>query len=535
MLRQSVHRSTIRNIRSLKCGRRFQSTENNHKIRSIINSTGNKTSDIYDNELGYKKLGYNNKSDNTNNYKMKRNNDYNSVIDEKLTELGSKPIDFNYYLYYLNDIKSDDQLPYKFGMNQMHKSIREGNLGMDETLNKILDRFDINNNPINYAFGYGSKIFSQGSSIDNSNSQIDMILSVDDPVQWHDKNIKLNNLDYSFLKFGGSKVVDYVGKLGAGIYFNPFVQINSNVELKYGITSTKSLMNDLLNWNTFYLAGRLHKPVAIVKNNPQLKFLNQFNLSNAIKLSILLLGKSETKESELYLQIAGLSYLGDPRLKVKGENPDKVKNIVENQFKLFQDLYKPILNNYHPSLIQPIGGAGDGEQTYKINLSFEEIGKILVELPKEFRLLLIEKFTKSNPNLKIDEDLIIQNMLTYEINTSIQQEGSPKYKDLKSIPLTSSSIDILNDIPSNKWEYLTSGFKFGNSQIIKEMSKNYLDSNKNFRSLLVETIEETVGSGALVQSVKGILTAGIGRSWKYAVAKRMKYEQSILKKNKGKK
>ena len=31
--------------------------------------------------------------------------------------------------------------------------------------------------------------------------------------------------------------------------------------MKYGVISVRSLLDDLLNWRTLYMSGRMHKPV----------------------------------------------------------------------------------------------------------------------------------------------------------------------------------------------------------------------------------------------------------------------------------
>ncbi len=464
-------------------------------------------------------------------------------LDETLQQLQSKPVDFHYYLRSLHKIQREDKLPYKFGHNQLHQGSRTGT-GMDGMLEGILNRFDQNRvgeeNDMEYAFGYGSKIFSQGSGVDSSNSQIDMIYAVRDPVEWHRRNIVNNGGDYSIMKHLGPHAINYVTKMGAGVYFNPFVDVNVKgipLELKYGVTSTQNLADDLTNWSSMYLAGRLHKPVAIVENTPQLLFLNQFNLANAVKLSILLLNQKRITESELYLTIAGLSYMGDPRLKVKGENPDKVKNIVDNQFALFQNLYQPILDNYFPELLQCTNSESDdvSEKTYTVNLTEEQIAHVLIELPRQFRARLFNLYISEHDNV-YSKDRFAQDVITSPKHTCTlpgSSSSSGTTGGASSISYSNvRSARSLSDLPSSEWEYMTTSVKVDNSPYVRLLAHEMYGNPELLKHALSSTIETTVGESALVQSVKGILTAGLMRSWKYAMAKRSKYTQALRKKEK---
>lgn len=514
--------------------KRLQSSKNTTSGIDKKEETADLIIDHENRNLQLKKITIVVKEEHTNEEKIVSNNDSISVLDKKLQELQSKPVDFHYYLRSLHKIQKD-KLPYKFGINQMHNNVRE-NSAMDMVLNDIIKRFD---SPVNYAFGYGSKVFSQGSNVDISNSQIDIICAVSNPIEWHRQNIISNGSDYSFMKYLGPSAINYVGNLGAGIYFNPFVDINikgTPLELKYGITSVDTLVDDLTNWSTMYLSGRLHKPVAIVQNSPQLLFLNQYNLANAVKLSLLLLNKQQIKESELYLTIAGLSYMGDPRLKVQGENPDKVKNIVENQFQLFKALYKPFLENYFPELIQSVGDNGTifTDAIYNINLSEEQISNIIIELPRKFRsrIFNLMKATYGNELSKdqLARDMIINPSLS--ISTTKNTEAKiVSYNDLRSLNALSTS-ELLSDIPREDWEYLPTEYKVKNSPFVKSITSFLKENPQNMQFILSKTVENTVSSSALVQSVKGILTAGLVRSYKYALAKRKKYLQAQAKNQK---
>ena len=61
-----------------------------------------------------------------------------------------------------------------------------------------------------------------------------------------------------------------VQEIGAKLYFNPLIKLNSFPDvtvaddqrrIKYGIISEKNAIDDLMQWETFALAGRLQKPV----------------------------------------------------------------------------------------------------------------------------------------------------------------------------------------------------------------------------------------------------------------------------------
>jgi translocator assembly and maintenance protein 41 len=108
--------------------------------------------------------------------------------------------------------------------------------------------------------------------------------------------------------------------------------------IKYGVTSVDNLCSDLLNWNTLYLAGRMHKPLRIIKDDPRVRLTQQVNLTSAVRAALLTL-PAEFSETQLFETIAGISYGGDPRMILPGENRGKVGNIVRKQGPQFRELY----------------------------------------------------------------------------------------------------------------------------------------------------------------------------------------------------
>lgn len=230
------------------------------------------------------------------------------------------------------------RLPPKFGDNQ-HIDIDNETW---ERLKSVVDTIH-HKAPIRYAFAYGSGVFAQMGYDGKKKPMVDFIFAVSHPQHWHSLNIQANPHHYSFLGRLGSKAVTTVqDRYGAGVYFNPYVEVNG-MTIKYGVVSIDTLCNDLLNWETMYLSGRLHKPVKILLDDPRTRLSNQVNLFNATRVALLSLPKKFTSE-ELFTKIAGLSYTGDFRMSI-GENPHKVQNIVKAQVAQFHRLYDPLLAN----------------------------------------------------------------------------------------------------------------------------------------------------------------------------------------------
>ncbi|XP_036075209.1 phosphatidate cytidylyltransferase, mitochondrial isoform X2 [Rousettus aegyptiacus] len=172
---------------------------------------------------------------------------------------------------------------------------------------KILSHFP---EELSLAFAYGSGVYRQaGPSSNQKNAMLDFVFTVDDPVAWHSKNLKKNWNHYSFLKVLGAKVITTVqNNYGAGVYYNPLIMCDGKL-IKYGVISTSILIDDLLNWNNLYIAGRLQKPVKIIAMNENVTLRSALdkNLKSAVTAAFLMLPESFSEE-DLFIAIAGLSY-----------------------------------------------------------------------------------------------------------------------------------------------------------------------------------------------------------------------------------
>ena len=252
-------------------------------------------------------------------------------------------------------------------------------------LEGIIELFEA---PMQTLIGYGSGVLPQ-AGYTKQDQQIDFINVVGDANQFHRRNLQQYPGHYLTKNLALLRWIQ--GK--DGIYFNPFCPINGHT-VKYGTVLRQAALHDLLEWTQLYFAGRLHKPVNFVRDNdPMVKFLNQYNLKNALTLSVFMLGLGKpTKvlipetfsERQLYEQITRLSYMGDFRMKVGGENPHKVKNIVEKQFNLFKQVYEPIIDYFVHRGYLVISESGPNK-VFRANLLVNHRIQLVLTLPLGFR------------------------------------------------------------------------------------------------------------------------------------------------------
>lgn len=225
-----------------------------------------------------------------------------------------------------------------------------------------------------FAFAYGSGVKKQigyDDVLTNPNIQraattsppskkpvmIDLLFAVENSYQWHSQNMLKNPSHYSSMRLLGSKTIaHYQEHYGAKVYFNTLVPIEDNsLFIKYGVISTKDLIGDLLDWRDIYVAGRLQKPVEIIRLPTSSKVQNalELNLQSAVRSALLTLPKEFT-EFDFYSAISNLSYNGDFRM-IFGENKNKVENIVKPQIENFRNLYAPIVELFRSVLDYPKG------------------------------------------------------------------------------------------------------------------------------------------------------------------------------------
>mmetsp|Transcript_32001 Transcript_32001/g.83333 ORF Transcript_32001/g.83333 Transcript_32001/m.83333 type:complete len:453 (-) Transcript_32001:97-1455(-) len=233
--------------------------------------------------------------------------------------------------------------------------------------------------PVQHAFAYGSGVLHQPglympergeSAIKETCEQapqptipsskgpmIDFFLAVDDPLKWHTQNIQKNPGHYSWVaKLGPGAIKGIADHVGVGIHFNTLVRIQGGQMIKYGVTSTSSLLDDLHTWRHLYVAGRLQKPVlTLVSRKTEVEAAQAANQHAAAAAALLLLPPRFTTQDFLN-KIVTLSYSGDVRMGI-AEDPWKVQRIMQGSRPALDDMYLPLIKGPHAPFQPAVQGA----------------------------------------------------------------------------------------------------------------------------------------------------------------------------------
>lgn len=399
------------------------------------------------------------------------------------------------------NISKFSELPHRhLGANQ-HLMV---NQEFKKALGQVLWQFKA---PIRYAFAYGSGVFPQSLKMpevmpesphpnapeavakwqSTGAKTIDFVFGVSYTQHWHSLNLNQHRDHYSFLKYFGSGLVKRIQDgFGAGAYFNPYVIING-MAIKYAVVNLDTLSKDLLNWNTLYLAGRLQKPVKILRDDPRIRLANQINLISAVRTALLMLPENFT-ERDLYAQIAGLSYMGDLRMYFRAENPNKVFDIVDSQMTNFRQLYYPLIEDL-PNL-----GVNDPMASEKGWMASAEV----------------------NCNMQQDMDPVKRGNMVRRLPKAFRRKLYDHYQGVFQVP-------------AKEFRDLVAGSK-NEDAFSRRMGGDFdrrVGTHDGISEAMRRTIKSTVTWPAVTQSFKGILTAGPVRSWRYVQEKRAKGRMPI--------
>lgn len=336
---------------------------------------------------------------------------------------------------------------------------------------------------LNYAFGYGSGVLQQQSS---SAGMVDIILAVDDSYSWHKENLVSQSHHYSgFARVGGARFVHWMQNFGARLYFHPFVDVDINVmndvhgidtatnhptttttiqrEIKYGIVSTDDLIEDLTCWKYLYLAGRMHKPTV------EIDLSTTPSSESDIQEQVVVNRRDEIAEAQQQNLLAAVS----ASILLHGGGREN------------EDMALPITQLYNT--IAGISYAGD----IRMQTGAEDPNKVkkLVETP--------------------GMQALWDNMYS-SILSDMQRSGILTKDEVKL------ELDF-NDIAMRKQLIQNLPNRLQLDEIVGDASGK--DSVLRGSKLLRTELANIVAPAAKSQSIKGFFSAGVSKSFKYAMAK----------------
>lgn len=213
-------------------------------------------------------------------------------------------------------------------------------MNVKEKSREVLSQFPT----VRHAFAYGSKVFAQAKGPEKD-ALLDFVFVVDEPRKWHKENLARNPRHYSCVgRMGGGSAAEYVAeRIGAGVYFNVYAEVG-NERIKYGVTATDTIVEDLKYWKNFYMAGRMQKPVQHLVESQRVLRATEQNIQAATATALLILPETFSKDT-FYRTIVSLSYMGDIRMKF-AEDTNKIQNIMLGSAGELHQMYNAAIQRF---------------------------------------------------------------------------------------------------------------------------------------------------------------------------------------------
>ncbi|KAE8250194.1 hypothetical protein A4X13_0g4908 [Tilletia indica] len=417
--------------------------------------------------------------------------------------------------------------PPSFGSNQVLPLETD----MITRLNGLLSSFLLYPpTPIQFAFAYGSGVFPQvqagpehavrplaSRTEPSKGKMVDLVLAVNHPQHWHAMNMQHFPQHYSRMArlVGAGSLLNKIQNAGAGVWYHPYVQLNGELA-KYGVIDIDRLCKDLLDWDTLYVSGRMHKPVALLLSHPRVRLAQQVNLSSALRTSLLLLPE-EFSEVELFTRISSLSYTGDFRMQVPGaENVNKVRNIVLGQRHAFRRLYGGLIRSL--GTLEVREGRQDRFLLRQENSPQRRL-EHLIRLPLNLRRQIQAHYT-SQPQLDPAFLKLSLSKKSEELNR-VERLPSRAALDDQIKDLSHASESTSEDRDSPEERETSANSRSSDPNTLEFWAA--VEKQKDLDQVILQSIGSIVRGPAWGQSVKGVYTAGFGRTARYVGAKIGKY------------
>lgn len=282
-------------------------------------------------------------------------------------------------------------------------------------------------------------------------------------------NLMRNPNHYSFIpRILGQGFISTVQKFGAGVYFNPMVRVGSRRKriVKYGVIDHDILKRDLMEWDCMYIAGRMHKPTHPLIASDEITMLQQdYNLKYAISTALLLLSEKQ--------EIQG------------GRNGIGIGIDID-----ICEIFEAVSGLSYTGDPRVAAGAEDPKKVQKLVHSKGQLDR--------FRNVYNHQLGR------------LENMglLTMKENAV----------EINLMEISTRNV-LHNSLPPNLRRDTEHLFSHAHTHASLESGIVAHDKVKLTTQVLTESLTKIVGPAAKAQSAKGLITAGVYKSIRYAAAK----------------
>jgi len=198
--------------------------------------------------------------------------------------------------------------------------------------------------PVEHAIAYGSAILADAVAASPSAPALDVLLTVRDPVAWHEANMRENPSHYApQMRLVGARGTDAVSRaVGVGAHYNAALADNRGRGYKYGVVGTSAAVEDLTTWKYLFVAGRMHKPHVTLVASEAMLAAQKENAAFACRAALLTLPETFS-ELEFIRALVRLSYDGDIRFMFAAEDARKVERIASGNAEETRAMYEETL------------------------------------------------------------------------------------------------------------------------------------------------------------------------------------------------
>lgn len=238
----------------------------------------------------------------------------------------------------------------------------------------FLLEFIMQHPPVDAAIGYGSGVIPQFGDNDNT-KEMDLILVVHDLKDWLIENLIMHPEEFTkqTMKYFEKASLKELEKGAPIVYFSKIPFKDKNI--KFGIISTNKFLSSCYERTSSYIPFRTEKPIVeLFTKNKDVHEAIFYDKKTALLTALLMLKKEELTEYQLMEKICSLSYLGDFRMKIHCEDPNKIKNLVNGQLSYFIEDYNSINEGYYQK-----------DSNDNIKIKYERIKQEIPSLPKVFQ------------------------------------------------------------------------------------------------------------------------------------------------------